>query len=144
MSNVLLCLKEAEAFLKTSYFCDGQEIIDESYIFPNVVNLSFAGELYLKALLMMTNKNGGYRRKHELNSLFLSLEPEVQREIETQYCADKTCHSMHVTLESHSDHFKKWRYAFETKEALTVHLTDLGSLVRAIKNVAESFYDTQC
>jgi CRISPR/Cas system-associated endonuclease Cas3-HD len=83
------------------------------YAFPAIVNLAFACELYLKALLCKKGYKAGFHT-HELDQLFCMLPIAVQNHLSTDFSA-KCSYSVPLfqTLKTHSKAFEKWRYAYE-------------------------------
>lgn len=89
-------------------------------LLPNLVNLSFACELYLKAIFQTENHNTS--SGHKLRELFLNLDAETQNSIYQIWLKiDENdivdCNSarkiFNDNLESISDYFVKFRYEHE-------------------------------
>ncbi len=86
---------------------------DAYYAFPAIVNLSFACELYIKALLSKSGHTS-IIRSHSLDKLFHLLPESIQGQMEEGFA--RQCHypvTLQKTLETHSKAFEEWRYAFE-------------------------------
>lgn len=122
-SNSQLCFDMANAFyevgrLANEYYRETvtQSIVfvsDAHYAFPAVVNLAFACELYLKAILIKAGKFTNIHM-HCLDKLFLKLPKNNQVQAEDEFmskCQYST--TLLQTLEAHSKTFESWRYAFE-------------------------------
>lgn len=118
-----LCFDMANAFyeigrLANDYDAKAQKATilfksDAYYAFPAIVNLSFACELYLKALLIQSG-HSSIIRSHFLDKLFSMLPKSIQGKMEEEFAT--RCQypvTLQQTLEIHSKAFEKWRYAYE-------------------------------
>lgn len=122
--DIHLCINEANAFYDIALYCDGidnaaqaKQLLFENeafYFFPAIVNLSFAVELYIKALIKKCGNQ--YQNVHGMKILFEKLPPSIRDTLAVKF--QKTCLypvSLIDTLEIHDQASIKWRYAFETK-----------------------------
>lgn len=74
--NFNLAFIEAEAFFETACMCESKHLkldMNSSFLFPFVVNLTFACELYLKSIMMSISENNEFMKTHDLNILFENL-----------------------------------------------------------------------
>lgn len=114
----------ANAFLNVGIYCNkyDKQIQTESILFscdafyaiPAIVNIAFACELYLKALIVReTNKPA---IGHDLAALYDQIPPSIRNVVENQF--KNKCKypvSLSETLEMHKKAFENWRYIFEGK-----------------------------
>lgn len=86
---------------------------DTFYAIPAIVNLAFACELYLKALLYRSGDRKVIQ-SHCLNKLFSMLPDSTQGQMENEYAArSRYPVTLKQTLGVHSKAFENWRYAYE-------------------------------
>lgn len=118
-----LRIKAEDAFLLACNFrnvarlCAGdypsKEAVTCKYIVPEIVNLSFSCELFMKSILI--SEKTAYQRDHKLNILFDLLSPPAQEhiimEIKKKVIFESV--SFHEMLERNANAFYEWRYFFE-------------------------------
>lgn len=76
-----LALAEAEAFYKTACMAENEHFKRDTisgFLFPFVVNLSLACELYMKSIMIFTSKEGTFLKEHDLKKLFDELNADIQ------------------------------------------------------------------
>ena len=136
-------------------------------ISTGAVNLSFASELFLKGLLLITSKRT--ITGHNLKNLFKELKPELQASIKISYNefleADKSDKSigsftmsvskatkdsanvkqqddnLETFLELHAETFKIWRYLYEIgKDGYVIHINfrNMHCFIKALITVINS------
>lgn len=87
---------------------------DAFYALPAIVNISFACELYLKALLSVVAGTFG-KRGHKLAELFSCLPEDCKERLRKNFSKEvKGRISLDETMKIHSDSFLEWRYAYES------------------------------
>lgn len=132
-------------------------------IVTGAVNLSFAAELLMKGLLLVTDNKTA--KGHELNKLFKLLRPDIQKQIEFRYnhyqIEDKDDKSLgsfamsvtkkkedkmiipsqkdlHSFLIAHNKTFESWRYVYEIGEEGFQYEVDFKSFHCFIKGLIET------
>jgi HEPN domain-containing protein len=127
-----VCVEEADAFLSVSQYCVSSiEDFLGGRMYPFAVNISFACELYLKAIMMRRSSASEYMRGHDLKTLFESLPEEDRKAIEQLY--NKKCRvSLDKLLQESGKAFEDWRYALE--KAASINVTGILAFSEALQN----------
>lgn len=115
------------------------------FIVPQIVNISFACEIYLKALL--TSKGIEYptdRHGHELKSLYELLPDEIKCEVFKLLESNMDLETFQKWLDEINTSFNDWRYIFEHKKALNADILFWGNFTFAINTVAERIIQEKC
>ncbi|MDN0032388.1 hypothetical protein QVN85_05685 [Oscillibacter valericigenes] len=103
----------ARAFFKAANKCNEPSYKEMGWthplLIPIVVNISFACELFIKALLKINDLS--IKREHDLSKLFCSLPETVRNEIIGSDDRDKFT----FRLKQNSCLFEDWRYIFENQ-----------------------------
>lgn len=117
---------------------------------PGIVCMTFAVELWLKALGCLSNPSGDVPTGHDLVALFNGLSKDIQDALIAR-CGQPREYFLQV-LQEDARAFEVWRYAFE-QEALqasshgeivmTVHLLLTDTLPTACDQVYQEFKVTQ-
>ena len=98
-------------------------------LYPTIVNISFACELFLKCLLV---KNDILIKKHNLKHLFDKLDDTQKEQIKRRTKAT----DFNAILEIHSEYFENFRYFYEkSKEVSMVNLSFMFSFANSLKRV---------
>ena len=113
--DINMCVQSALVFLG-----QGEQMIQDRdgfrfflyHMAPSAVNLAFACELYLKALLAMEN-NGVAKKTHLLKCLFDLLSDPTKAEIRADYSSVETLQSLDECIATHNNAFVEWRYCYE-------------------------------
>ena len=111
------CKSSANRFYSVAKKIGNNDVFQILYnLYPYVVNISFACELYLKAIRFhddpaLKRVPGG----HELKTIFESLSKDEQRDI-TMLFQSKCSTDLHKFLVEDNRDFEDWRYAFEEEE----------------------------
>ncbi len=122
-----LIAKQARDFHKAA------ETVSEDLSKPVMVNISFACELYLKALIVWNNKNSRIIREHRLMKLLELIEPKFIEEI-----IDKSAITGWEEFLSHSSAaFQEWRYYYENNTVLYGHVGKLFVLADVLNKLCE-------
>lgn len=139
---------EADAFFEAADLCSKNNLYKMNLTDPNIVNKAFAGELYLKAILV---KNGiSIEHFHNLLELF-HLLPDEQVEKVAEGLVYLTnpvfCPPSRDLLEQRIDEmanaFVEWRYAYEYKK-LSIDLLFLDAFVKCLHEIVEPLRMKQC
>ena len=106
----------------------------DMYTTPQVVNLAFACEVYLKTLLIFSEIDIG--RKHKLNELFDALQDVDKQYIEV--CM-KRCYPVRSVsglrkIDMEADAFVNWRYSYE-KTTLSCDISYLDALAKILQTM---------
>ena len=116
-----LMLDGAEGFIFASKLCnkavDTKEIRFDKIMSAQIMNISFACEILLKALLL--GLNIVFKKKHKLNELFRLLPKELQERINEKIYLryGTTTSGCWVSLiDINSNVFLDWRYSFEIEK----------------------------
>lgn len=135
--NYNLAFSEAEAFYETACMCDAEHLkldMNSSFLFPFVVNLTFACELYLKSIMMSISENNEFMKTHDLNILFENLGNDKIKDV-LQKSFEEKGKKLSDFLEQHKNHFIDFRYAFEENDKkLCVFSTDLGNFANCLRD----------
>ena len=96
---------------------------DAFYAVPAIINISFACELYLKAICLI--KNIKFGKIHSLIKLFELLSDEDRQALKEKYNLSKNnTMTFEEVLEIHSKSFETWRYAYEKNNQNVVAYID--------------------
>ncbi len=96
---------------------------DGFWLIPSVVNMAFACELYLKALI----SDGEKVRGHEWSTLFKKLSPEDRQSIIQTPCF-KDDSNFELKIKENERAFEEWRYHFEPDKSISVDIIFLENL----------------
>lgn len=114
---------------------------------PGIVCMTFAVELWLKALGCLSNPSGDVPTGHDLIALFNELSKDIQDALIAR-CGQPREYFLHV-LQEDARAFEVWRYAYEQEArqadsedgliVMTVHLLLTDTLPIACDQVYEEF-----
>lgn len=125
------CVMMARGFFKAAGLCsDNFDFTPVDLQAPCVVNLIFACELGLKAILI--HERGRSAKIHKLLDLYYCLSENTQKKLKNIYSKLGTHSTIEETLKQNNDTFREWRYSFERIEGLTVLITDVLILWHSI------------
>lgn len=134
--NLKLALAEAEAFYKTACIAETEHLkldMTSGFLFPFVVNLSLACELYMKSIMIFTSKEDTFLKEHDLKKLFEELNADIQEVLQNNF--EENGKSLSEFLERHKNLFVDFRYAFEDRDKpLRVFATDLGNFANCLRS----------
>lgn len=135
--NFRLAVAEANTFFEAACWCEEKNLdldMVSPYLFPFAVNMSFAIEIYMKAIMIFHSSTDEFIKGHHLDELFAHLPADVQIKIEDEFNKRKIIHDLKFTLQNHRDAFQEWRYCFEnTGKDLEIHSSDIGRLAFCLK-----------
>lgn len=118
------CVMMARGFYKAAGLCsDGFDFMPVDLQAPCVVNLIFACELGLKAILI--HERGCSAKTHKLWDLYCYLNENTQKKLENIYRKWGAYYTAEETLKQNDDAFCEWRYSFERTEELSILITDV-------------------
>ena len=141
--DIVLCINEANAFFAIGEYCNEIDrtaqsqafipVYDAFYSFPAIVNLSFACELYLKAIIYWHNKI--VEQGHNLQRLYHALSPDIQENINKHFMTYTKHTTIEETISIHELAFTCWRYGYEyDNRNIEAYPENLLSLARALKD----------
>ena len=136
--NYQRAIQEADEFFNVANDIDGRRstgFYGLEYLVPYVVNLSFACEVYLKAIFIHSNLD--YKRIHKLDELFYGLKDNVQTAIKSEFEEYLKPYGRNLDefLTNYNNIFQDFRYSFEEKtDRLSIHSTCLGAFAHSLKN----------
>lgn len=114
IKSVDVCKEQAKQFLSLAKQCAENLDAVLSYMYPLSVNITFACELFLKAILLC-EKTKENIEIHELRKLFRFMSSEAQNTIKNKFQGD-----LNNLLKEINKSFENWRYAFEQPVGLNV------------------------
>lgn len=136
--NYNIAFSEAEAFYETACMCDAEHLkldMNSKFLFPFVVNLTFACELYLKSILMSISEDNEFVKTHDLLILFNNLGDDKIKAV-LQESFEEHGQDLLIFLVHHKNHFIDFRYAFEDNDKqLSVFSTDLGLFANSLRKI---------
>lgn len=136
--NYNLAFSEAEVFYETACMCDAEHLkldMNSSFLFPFVVNITFACELYLKSIMMSISEDNEFVKTHDLLILFNNLGDDKIKDM-LQKSFEEQGKDLLIFLEHHKNHFIDFRYAFEDNDKqLSVFSTDLGNFAKCLRKI---------
>lgn len=110
------------------------EIIDENGLTrPTMVNITFACELYMKAIILWSKKNNDVIREHELEPLFAMLPESIAAELRKEFDDD----IWKCNMRDSSDAFRQWRYYYEQDKVRFGHVGWLFELAEKLKEICQ-------
>ena len=137
--NYNLAFSEAEVFYETACICDAEHLkldMNSSFLFPFVVNITFACELYLKSIMMSISEDNEFVKTHDLLILFNNLGDDKIKDV-LQKSFEEHGKDLLIFLEHHKNHFIDFRYAFEDNDKqLSVFSTDLGIFANTLRKIS--------
>ncbi len=135
--NYNLVLSEAEAFFEAACMCETEHFrldMNSKFLFPFVVNLTFACELYLKSIMMSISEDNEFVKTHDLLILFNNLGDDKIKAV-LQESFEEHGQDLLIFLVYHKNHFIDFRYAFEDNDKqLSVFSTDLGNFAKCLRD----------
>ena len=132
-----VCIEEATAFLHIAQSCvgdAGEFLLGQMY--PFAVNCSLSCELYIKAIMIHNSQNGEFKKGHNLNDLFESMDAVDQNAITSIY-AHKCTKPLSELLTESGDAFIDWRYALE--KGVTICVSGILALPQSLAEYTSHF-----
>ena len=132
---------EGDVFYETACMCENSFNPSEGkfeFLLPYTVNLSFACEVYMKAIMIHFSKEKAFSTGHRLGELFGKLNVDAQKIVREMFeqALKPWNKKLEKFLAEHDNIFMDFRYTFQDtdKEGLSVHLTDLGTFANCLKD----------
>lgn len=121
-----LAFKHARDFRKSAELLDDNKLTK-----PVMVNIAFSCELYMKALLMWSNKNREIVDEHKLDALFYMLDVPTQERIKQE----ANIPHWKTFLKDSADAFCAWRYYYEKDNVMFGHIGSLFLFSKALDSI---------
>lgn len=113
-----IAVEQANAFMRLVEKCQDNYLTEYFYTIP--VLLSFASELYIKAIMIYDSDNDEFLKGHDLQELFNNLSEERQKTITDEF--NKSARrNLYDFLSENKDTFESWRYSFEHKVNVAIN-----------------------
>jgi hypothetical protein len=156
LSKIYKVIKTAEGYFAVGAFLSDYESKKTikflmNYVSPCIVNLSFSCELYLKAIILIEDREcnsklrNGYHETHHLDTLYNDLSLESMSLITSRYNKLINELSGFWTLEQciheYDNAFIGWRYRFEQPNAM-FDINSLKCLALVLQKVCEDLYNS--
>lgn len=108
-----ICKDSADQFLHVSKWCmeEGRYLTDTFY--PFAVNIAFACELYIKAIMIYRSPSDEFSSGHDLLDLYQELPPNDATAIESLFSNKYKKTDIRTFLRQNRKAFPDWRYAME-------------------------------
>jgi hypothetical protein len=130
------------SFRDVARLCAGKypnsDIVTRKYIIPEIVNIAFSCELFIKSMLIC--EKTVYGKNHKLHELFKLLSLLVQGEViieVTQKLSIETG-SFDEVLERNGNCFYEWRYYYEL-DVTPANIGFLRALCDSLHPIAEKY-----
>ena len=124
--SAYLAFKHARDFRKSA-----ELLADNKLTKPVMVNIAFACELYMKALLMWYSKCRKIIGEHKLDALFgmleMPLQDRIRRETNIEYWES--------FLNDSADAFCAWRYYYEKDNVMFGHIGGLFTFAEVLDSI---------
>lgn len=127
-TTAVLAYRQARDFLAAA------EAVDECKLSkPTMVNISFACELYFKAIYIWNNKCQEIVGEHALKELFNMLDAPLQKRIIEETKID----NWERFIDDSSTAFNDWRYVYEKDKCFWGHSGSLFVLATVLDKICE-------
>lgn len=142
--NFEQCVKQANGFLETARWCANDTVfMPQEMKSPFIVNLSFACECFIKAIMIKESNQNMFISGHDLQHLFCSLSLEAQQKIKKDYEARSSndLYNNHLDdlLQKIKNSFQEWRYAFEdTDYSLKINASNCLNFAACLQDYVAS------
>lgn len=110
-----VCLESANQFYSVATWCYDRDAIDflTNTMYPYAVNISFACELYMKAIMIKRSSLSEFYTGHNLLALFNSLDANDQAVLNNDFSTRYPSKTLTDFLDENKAVFVDWRYALE-------------------------------
>ena len=128
-----VCLESADQFYVVATWCQDRDAVDflTNTMYPYAVNISFACELYLKAIMIKRSSLSEFYKGHDLMALFNSLDASDQTALEANFNTRYQAKSLQEFLNKNKEVFIDWRYALENK--VSVNITGFNAFAESLR-----------
>ena len=106
---------------------------------PVIVNLAFSCELYMKALLMLQQKNRKIIISHELDQLFSELNEDIRERI----LCETNIRNWDRFMKASSNAFEAWRYYYEKDKSMIGHIPELFRLADTLDKICFEIFSVK-
>ncbi len=135
--SITKCVSDANNFFEIACYCENKMVMHEySYMSVFATNLSFACELYFKAILIKEEQE--LIKGHHLEGLFSQLSKQTQNILKKEFNKNRYIRSLKDTLNNCDNIFIDFRYLYENDKIKELHTTDLSNLVNSLRVVCKS------
>lgn len=117
-----ICLESANQFYSVATWCYDRNAFDflTNTMYPYAVNISFACELYMKAIMIKRSSLSDFYIGHDLLALFNSLDANDQAALDSDFSAHYTSKPLKDFLDENKTVFIDWRYALEKQVSVNI------------------------
>lgn len=117
-----VCLESANQFYSVAVWCNDRNALDfmTNTMYPFAVNIAFACELYIKAIMIKQSSLSEFEKGHNLLDLFQSLDPKDQTALECEFTSHYSAKPLKDFLDENKTVFIDWRYALEKQVSVNV------------------------
>lgn len=137
-----VCKEAANQFYYVAKWCLDRDAVDYliNTFYPCSVNISFACELYLKAIMIYRSTTDAFFKGHNLKELFNNLESLDNQSITSKFASKYNNKSIIDFLEENKTVFVDWRYALEKQ--VEIDLTGFMIFADTLRDYVESLGGT--
>lgn len=138
IGDLSVCKDAANQFYMIAQKCMGKSIADYfmTGFYPYAVNLAFACELYMKAIMIYRSSKKEFCKGHDLYELFFCLDIVDKQYIKREFDTKNPSKNLDEFLIEDGKTFVDWRYALEKPVAM--NLTGFQTLSEILKNYVET------
>ena len=138
IGDLSVCKDAANLFYMIAQKCMGKSIADYfmTGFYPYAVNLAFACELYMKAIMIYRSSKKEFCKGHDLYELFFCLDIVDKQYIKREFDTKNPSKNLDEFLTEDGKTFVDWRYALEKPVAM--NLTGFQTLSEILKNYVET------
>ncbi len=117
-----VCLESANQFYTVAKWCYDRNATDflTNTMYPYAVNISFACELYMKAIMIKRSSLSEFYTGHDLLALFNSLDANDQMSLDSNFSARYSSKTLIDFLDENRAVFIDWRYALEKQVSVDI------------------------
>ena len=133
-----VCMEEANMFYNIAKYCNDMDLEDymTKGFYTFVVNVSFACELYIKAIMMKNSQNiDEFERGHELEKLFNLLDDNCKEKVKDRFEKEYGNGIFNQFLSDNNNAFIDWRYALE--HSVRTNINHFFSFATILKEFVE-------
>lgn len=135
--GISACISNANDFYEIACDIDSKRFpLQYKYLSVFATNLTFACELYFKAILL--EEKGKLITGHGLTALFSQLTNETQNALEAEFSKGKYLRDLSETLKNCNNIFVDFRYLHQNNKNKEIHTTDLGNLARTLRVICKN------
>lgn len=138
-----VCKDAADQFFAVANKCFGKDPMEylANGFYPYAVNIAFACELYVKAIMIFRSQNDEFFRGHDLKDLFSYLDTSDFNNIEKQFESQLSKKSFSSFLVENGKTFVDWRYALEAQ--VSIDLSGFNVLANILKDYVNTLNESR-